>query len=171
MINGVIDMMMIPYGNMVIFHCCNAITLKPVDLYCVALMSGTVTADTILNESFILMTHLASWKPLVRSRYLWSSCMGGYLMHKDTIWLKNIYVPLRHEDKDASSDKHDNLTLISLRVTAWNVFFSVGKLIWLLRSCCIELVYQFYLSMFLFYQRKAKDYTYMLALPAALISM
>lgn len=72
MINGVIDIIRIPYPNMLIFYCCNVITLKLVDLYCETLMSHNVTADTILNESFILMTHLASWKPLVHSRYLYA---------------------------------------------------------------------------------------------------
>lgn len=70
MINGVIDVIMILYPNMLIFYSCNVITLKLVDLYCETLMSHNVTADTILNESFILMTYLASWKPLVHSRYL-----------------------------------------------------------------------------------------------------
>lgn len=70
MINGVIDMTVIPYPNMVIFCCYDVMTLKLVDLYCETVMSHIVTADTILNESFILMIHLASWKPLVHSRYL-----------------------------------------------------------------------------------------------------
>lgn len=70
MINGVIDMIMIPHPSKGIFYSCNVITLKLMDLYCETLTSRNVTADTILNESFILMTHLASWKPLVRSRYL-----------------------------------------------------------------------------------------------------
>lgn len=74
-INDVIDRIMIPYPNMVIFYCCNAITLKLVDLCCETLMFRNVTADTILNESFILMTHLASWKPLVHWGFLWSSCV------------------------------------------------------------------------------------------------
>lgn len=117
MINGVIDLITIPYPNMVIFHCCNVIKLKLVDLYCGTLMSRNVTADTILNESFILMTHLASWKPLVRSRYLWSSCIEAITTFYDFL---NIYIVVRRhqEDKDASTDKQDNFTLISISMTA-----------------------------------------------------
>lgn len=48
---------------------------KHADLYCETLMSRSMTADTVFNESSILITHLASQKPPVNSGYLWSSCM------------------------------------------------------------------------------------------------
>lgn len=70
-INGVIDMIMIPYLKLVIFHCQWLLW----NLLFYILSCCDVTADAISYKSFILMTHLAPWKPLVRSRYLWSSCM------------------------------------------------------------------------------------------------
>lgn len=63
-------MMMIPYPNMMELYCCNVITLKHRRLYSEPLMFCNVTTDTILNESFMLMTHLASWKSQSYSRYL-----------------------------------------------------------------------------------------------------
>lgn len=117
-INGAVDMIMLPCPNMVIFHCCYVITLKFMDLYCETLMSHNVTALwDIFNESFILMTHLASWKPLVRSRYLLSSC-----------------VTFKHlcscSDAKTKTLKHDNLTLISMAALVSHI--------WRFRNCHLK---------------------------------
>lgn len=55
-----------------------------------------MTADTVFNESSILMTHLASQKPPVNSGTLNSpvaslkQLYGGYLMIENVMWLLNM---------------------------------------------------------------------------------
>lgn len=64
---------------------------------------ANVTADTTVNESFILMTHLALWKNLWCVQGIFEAAAGPL----------NIYaVVLTH--KDPPSDEHDSVALICM---------------------------------------------------------
>lgn len=70
-----------------------------VPLWCLA----NVTADTVVNESFILMTHLASWKNQWCVQGIFEAAAGPL----------NIYaVVLTH--KDPPGDEHDSVALICM---------------------------------------------------------